>query len=220
MGMPALKRGPNQAAIIDEAFMQVLSEFVDAIVSDAGQAASHILDLSSQFLSSNAKSALQNFHDLYFGGEQIAASKEEMNREVDDLFEQAKLQLANDGAINSADLKMNEDDKAKQARLTLSGLQKQLEGIISLDEGIREKLVPVLTTMQFEDMIKHRLSHIREGWQKAAAASAAGERDFAKIAEDLAALCSSNEERKLYYNVVLGKEPPKGAAEDVLMFEI
>ena len=219
MGMPAHKIGPSQASIIDAAFLQILSDFVEAIVADAGQATSRILDLSSQFLSSNAKSALQNFHDLYFGGDQITTSKEEMNREVDDLFEQAKAQLASKGDVTAGDLKLNEDERAKQFRLTLSGLQKQLETIVSLDAGIREKLVPVLTTMQFEDLIKHRLAHIRDGWKKANDASAAGLKDFQAVADELAGLCSSNEERKLYYNVVLGKEPPQGAAEDVLMFE-
>lgn len=219
MGMPARMQGPSQAESLDDPFMAIMSDFIDIIIGDAGQAASRILELSSQFLSSSAKVALQNFHDLYFGGEKMNLNKEAVNREVDDIFDQVLTQVAAGHEVASCDITVHEDASTKQSRLMLSGLQKQLETIISLDSGIREKLVPVLTTMQFEDMIKQRLTHIRNGWQAVHKATVEGVKEFDDMAQELGTSLSSNLERKLYYSVVLGTEPPPGSENDGMVFE-
>lgn len=219
MGAPALKQGPQQLELIDDPFMNIMSTFAELIIADAGAAANQILEISSQFLSSSTKGALKNFHDLYFGSAKMTASKEDVNREVDDIFDQVSAQVAQGKEVADAEIIIKENAEAKQSRLLLSGLQKQLETIISLDAGIRKKLVPILQTLQFEDMIKQRLTHICTAWAATKTATDQGCEDFRKLAEDIGAGLSSAEERKLYYEIVLDTAPPDSGFEEVLMFD-
>ena len=170
---------------IDDAFLSIMRDWAEMTSVAAAGAVEMILRNSGEYLSSEQQKAVSDFHDLYFSDADVAASKEAMNREVDDIFDAVQADMAGGGA--PADLRaVKENDEAKRTRLSLSGVQKQLETIIQLETGLKEKLVPVLTSMQFEDAIKQRLQHMVEAWNFSLTSPPKSEAEVTAMAESIA----------------------------------
>lgn len=101
----------------------------------------------------------------------------------------------------------------------MSGVQKQLEGLITLNAGIKEQIIPALSSMQFEDAISQRIDHLLQGWKKI--------NDFLHnmtmldaepLARELAGICSSVEETESFYRLILDEEPPVGGEAERSIF--
>ncbi len=182
--------------LLDATFLELYEDLVKSAVDVAAQATQEVFQLSNGYLSQSANDMLKQFYALYFGDGEVAARKEKINQEVDDLFDQIQAQVNAGGEITLA-----ENDEAKKERLGLSGLQKQMEGLITLDKGIREKILPAMTSMQFEDAVRQRLNHLVAMWRA---------RPQVADAEKLATFCTSQAETAAYYKHVLHKPAPKG----------
>lgn len=182
--------------LLDETFLGLYEDLVKSAIDVAAQATQEVFQLSNGYLSQSANDMLKQFYALYFGDGEVAARKEKINQEVDDLFDQIQAQV-NAGA----EITLAENDEAKKERLGLSGLQKQMEGLITLDKGIREKILPAMTSMQFEDAVRQRLDHLVGMWRA---------RPKAEDAETLATFCTSHAETIAYYKHVLHKPAPQG----------
>jgi len=87
-----------------------------------------------------------------------------------------------------------------------------LEQVISLDDAIKLKLLPVVNSMRFEDMIRQRLTHIVTMWGLAIQAMQKDSGDFTPAAEEMAQCLTSKGERDIYYQRMLGVDAP--AVED------
>lgn len=181
---------------LDSAFLSVYGELAQGAMDVAAQATQEVFQLSNSYLSQSANDLLKQFYALYFGDGEVATRKEQINKEVDDLFDQIQAQVDAGCAVD-----VQENDAAKKERLGLSGLQKQMEGLITLDKGIREKILPAIYSMQFEDMVRQRLEHLVKMWQS---------RPKAEDAEVLATYCTSQSESKSFYTHVLHRPAPAG----------
>lgn len=194
---------------LDDLFLQIFEAMTAEVTKVSAAAAEQVLQLSGSFLSERAQKAVSQFHNLYFGSAAIEQSKIDVNADVDRLFDDIQGAVAkgqSDAAIHE-EVKENADLKA--SRLRLSGVQKELETLIRLDQGIRDRLVPVLTSMQFEDMVKHRLQNILSAWQSVVTGfDRDGILDVEMLCVEIEANLSSNQERELFYRLVLKKEPP------------
>jgi hypothetical protein len=202
---------------IDDSFLSILRDWAEMTSVAAAGAVEMILRNSGEYLSSEQQKAVSDFHDLYFSDADVAASKEAMNREVDDLFDAVQAEMAGGASANMSAVR--ESDDAKRTRLSLSGVQKQLETIIQLENGLKEKLVPVLTSMQFEDAIKQRLQHMADGWRLVLSSPPKTDADVTVMAEAIAKTLSSATERQAFYPNVLKRPAPKDVVDDLTLFE-
>jgi hypothetical protein len=208
----------GEVRLLDDAFLSIMKDWTELTTSCAEGAVASILKNSGEYLSTDQQRAVQDFHDLYFGDGDVTATKEAINREVDDLVDAIQNELAT-GADASKLKSLKEDEDAKRSRLSLSGVQKQLETIIQLETGLKEKLVPVLTSMQFEDAIKQRLSRMVQAWHLSLDATPETAQDVEVIGEQIAMTLGSAAERQAFYPNVLQREPPKDAIEDMSLFD-
>lgn len=207
---------------LDDLFLQILGSMIQDVVATSAASAEQVIKLSSGFLSEKAQKAVTQFHTLYFSSAAVEKSKADVNTDVDRLFDEIQGELAKgsgDEAIASA---VSENAELKEARLRLSGVQKELETLIRLDSGIQEKLVPVLTCMQFEDLMRQRLDHVMIAWQAIVEGMGPDEIvDVELLTIEVEANLSSVEERAQFYRIVLKKEPPEGGMESgSILFDV
>jgi len=209
-------------AELDAVFLAIVDSLLRDVIKHASGAAKRILNLSGEFLGETAQAALDDFHSLYFATDTLDDTKQKVNTDVDNMFDEIKQGVEDGKSSEQLAEEISEDDESKRARLALSGLQKQLESIVSLDKGIREKLVPVLSSMQFEDLITHRLSHIINSWELVT--NSLGNQDIsfdpAEVGQQIADMLTSQEERASYYKIVLKTVPPKGIDDSELWFNL
>ncbi|MCB9229536.1 MAG: hypothetical protein H6618_07990 [Deltaproteobacteria bacterium] len=205
---------------LDRMFTTILEESTRHIIGLTKKSTEFILDLSSHFIDEKATTTLQEFHDLYFGGEGgsdiLQKTAENVNIEVDQLISDLQSAMKEGKEINESSVEENEEEKFN--RLNISGLQKRLETIISLDAGIREQLVPVLHSMQFEDILTHRLNHITLIWKTILSHHDLTDHDA--IRESLSKIPTSVAERESFYRIVLKREPPPGIEQQKSLFDI
>ena len=212
------ERDPVQA--IDKTFIAILEDFADNIMALTKKATEYILDVSNSFMDERAQSTLQDFHELYFGNEtKLQTTANEVNAEVDHILDDLKEKINAGQVIGESDIDEGEAEKAN--RLSISGLQKRLETIISLDEGIKEKLIPVLHSMQFEDFLNQRLSHIKKIWNTIMDREDAGSSmDVEALKESLSKVPTSVVERESFYKIVLKQDAPGGITEQQSLVDI
>ena len=148
---------------LDRLFVGILEELADHARAHAAESARNVFNLSKGYLSDNASDAMEDFFNIYFSdSEHIEKSKEEVNKDVDDIFDEVQAIMDAGGDLSQFE-EIKEDEELRDVRMGLSSIQKQLESIIRLEEGIREKLMPVMVSMQFEDAMNQRLDHIITG---------------------------------------------------------
>ena len=207
---------PGQQAM-DGLTLQIFKDLCNEAKANAARSASQILEVSSTFLSKQTHDALSNFHKLYFD-EAMQEKKQKINDDVSDLFDQAQALMASGGA--SAVDGLTEDSERAKERIGVAHFQKQLEALITLNVDFKERLVPVLSSMQFEDAMNQRLSHIDFAWSKTITALANGEITFDGLAREVAGLLSSDAERQLYYPRVLKEDPPQGLGDQGIWLDL
>jgi hypothetical protein len=204
--------------LLDDTILSILNDWVGLTTSAAENAVAMILQNSSEYLSEEQQKAVSDFHALYFADGDLAANKQAMNREVDALFDAIQAEVAAGGDFKSLN-SIAESDDAKQERLSLSGVQKQLETIIQLETGLREKLVPVLTSMQFEDALKQRLGRMVDAWKASLEAPPATQDDIQVLGERIAKKLGSKAEREAFYPKILKRPAPKDLVDEITLFD-
>lgn len=189
---------------VDEYFLVIIQKMNELVLDTLSQAVESILGLSRLFLEEEAEQALQEFYQLYFSGnaEENNSDSQKVNDEVDRLMSQLEA-----GSLAEDDLKEDEEEKAR--RLGISGIQKRLETIISLDESLREKLAPVLTSMQFEDLTRHRLSNLEKVWTFVVREMAEPKNSLESLHDSISHILTSLDEAKQYYDCFENLEIPE-----------
>lgn len=208
----------SQDLNVDEVFLKLMTDWTLLSSHSAEQAVMKILNNSGEYLSDEQMKAVSNFHDLYFEDDEVSNSKEDMNREVDDLIDAIR-SGADESDIDAIAHRVDEDEDAKKTRLSLSGVQKSLETIIQLEDGLRDKLIPVLTSMQFEDTIKQYLNRLVFAWKTSIESGMDKPEDVAEVAERIAMRLGTQYEREVYYPRVLGQEAPEEEVEEITFLD-
>lgn len=191
---------------MDQTVVAILSELGIAAVNRAAHSTAAIFQVSSNYVTKPAYEALLGFYELYFSKhDPLDQQKVDVNAEVDALFE-AAVRAMNQGNIDA----VTEDESKKQERLALAALQKRLEGLIVLDQGIKQEILPAIASMQFEDAVRQRLSHVTTMWSKTFAqlATTPGDVSATELATEMGQLTSSVAESRSFYRLVLGQEAP------------
>jgi hypothetical protein len=191
---------------MDQTVVAILSELGIAAVNRAAHSTAAIFQVSSNYVTKPAYEALLSFYELYFSKhDPLDQQKVDVNAEVDALFE-AAVRAMNQGNIDA----VTEDESKRQERLALAALQKRLEGLIVLDQGIKQEILPAIASMQFEDAVRQRLSHVTTMWSKTFAqlATTPGDVSATELATEMGQLTSSVAESRSFYRLVLGREAP------------
>lgn len=204
---------------LDRVFYAILNDLVTEGVKNAAKAAEKILSVTENYLSVETYSCLKEFYNLYFSDSiTLQQKKDDINKNVDDLFEQAQKMFL-EGSQLTED-KLVETLNNEKDRLGLSGLQKKLESLITLEEGLKEKLIPILSSMQFEDSTRQRLDHILFGFaQLIKYMHPSSQKDLNKTALNIASNLSSIEETEIYYEKVMHDHPPSGLKSKGILIE-
>lgn len=202
----------NSVDAIDAAFLKVFDALAKDALTSVAKSSDEILSLSKNFLNQDVSEILEKFHDLYFG-DSDKSEQTEINSQVDDIFDQVKSQVDSNEKIS---ISIEESEEQTKKRLYLSGVQKQLEGLITLDSGIKEKIMPTIQNMQFEDAVRQRITHITDGWNLIRQTASPADLEEAK--RKIADLCCSKHETESYYGKVLGEPAPETTEESVLFF--
>ncbi len=190
---------------LDTAMITVIENMARVMTEITNQSVNEILKIATKFMDDTSRKALEDFHKLYFSGDDLSAKKDDINSDVDLLFEAIQKTLAEGGDTDN----IQESEEDKTVRLGLAALQKQLESIVQLDLGMREKLVPAIMSMQFEDATRQRLAHLVEVWKTAATHSGESVATIQNAVHEKAnAIFSSAVERGLYFPIVLQEPPP------------
>ena len=124
---------------IDEFFMGISSKYAQLVTSSAEESMSQVLSACTELVGENARTALEDFKKLYFGSDDIATQSTAVNDSVDDLFDQLQNQMANGQELSIDDSSGQIGEIESDNRMALSGLQKQLEQVISLGEDVTKQ---------------------------------------------------------------------------------
>ena len=208
----------------DQIFLGITKDMYQEVCNCARENVLQILELSKNFLAKDTHKSLKEFHDLYFGSGNNALKTETYNDDVSNFVEhlQKKMKegedLSNDFSNDSSPLKALE--LSEKDRLHLSQIQKQMESLITLDKSLKEKMSPILASMQFEDMMRQRLEHLERGYELACNLEAdPGADAIEAIVSELSELCSSQTETTEFYEEVKKEEPPTGIKPQGLVFK-
>lgn len=201
---------------IDEIFFKIMTELGGNAIKGASDCTDAIFKLSSNYVDKPAFEALKKFYDLYFCGGEFVDHKTTVNRDVDHMIDALQSKLS-----AGEDLDIEEDEDLKKHRLGLAGVQKQLEGLVTLNAGIKQQIIPALTSMQFEDAVNQRIQHILSGWMSInnALHTKNADDDVGDLAQSLADGCSSVEETEDFYKIVLEQDAPEGQHERSIFLE-
>lgn len=198
---------------MDKALVQIIEGITQLICQTSANCTKEVLKIAESYLEKNTHQTLEDFYALYFS-QKTEDDKNQINNEVDDLMNQAQASMAKGETVE-----LQVDPEKEKNRLALSAVQKELEGLITLEKDLRNKLAPVLSSMQFEDALRQRMEHIEFGWKHLS------EKNFDESSYDLELLksqMSSTEETASFYKIALNEEPPpedEGAQKSsVLLF--
>ena len=206
---------------LDEVFFGILAGINAEVIATTNKSVTIILDVSMNYLSSAAQDALTSFYSLYFGPGKAQTERVEVNQEVDSLFDQINADFAAGKTEGQVLENLKEDEERKKARLTISGFQKKLESLITLDNEVRGKLVPAMMAMQFEDLLRQRISRIEALWRSIFNVLAGGKDgsldSLREIGKDV--FLASHFERALYHKIVLGQDIGPAIEKNETWFE-
>lgn len=190
---------------IDNYFEKILVKLLTLAIETTGKCTQEVLKLSEECLDEKAHDTVSKFYNLYFS-DNLEKTKNEINQETDDLINQAMEQKE-----AGLDINIVSSQESEEKRLGLSSMQKELEGLITLDQGMKEQLMPVLSSMQFEDSVRQRLEHIIGGWKDIFFSGCNDQNINFKAIEKI---LSSVEETADFYQCVLKKDPPECAEKE------
>ena len=203
---------------LNDLFTKILGDLGAHAIDSAAACTNSVFNLSKEYMSKQAYESLRKFQQLYLKTTaEVDAQKNAINNEVDDIFEAAQANLK---AGKAADSDIVENEERKKERLGLAGLQKQLEGIITLDKGIRAEIVPAINSIQFEDAVRQRIDHLNRAWKDLLTQlqndpNGDPEPTLRKIGEYL----SSQDEKDPFYKLMFNEDAPEGEADRGVFLE-
>lgn len=197
---------------LHETVTHCLSEIQKAAIAHAQAKVQQIIEVSSCYLSQQNHEKLILFHKLYAekADEQQTAQLASAVDSTDSIFEQAQALMESGASQEEMLAGIEVDEEKDKERMQLSAFQKMLESIISLEEGIKEKFAPAMSSMQFEDEVRQILEHIIAMFQMI---SSSADREnvpaLTQLAEQMAQLISVQQERELFYRHIFHEAVPE-----------
>ncbi len=176
----------------------LLSKLAQNALNNISESAGKVLDVACIFFDKDVSKAIVDFHNLYSEHSHINDHKVAVNQQADDI-----LLAAQDPNFSLEPPKQDQAVHASE-QLELAKIQKNLEALIQQDEHIKQRMVPVMQCMQYEDLISNRIQRLISCWS--CLVSLLIDPDNANIPHTLQTLDSfqsSIDEHKMFYQYVL-----------------
>lgn len=197
------QRYDSQLNEFDSHFEQILCGLVDNLIVSVGESADQALTIASHFFDKDVSCLLTEFHNLYASNAELNDYKDDIHNEVDELLALAK----RDDFDPDAHKAKEADTGVSENRIALAALQKEMEALVTQDEKIKARIVPVLQSMQYEDVITNEMHRLLGSWQSIFTFLHAEEgTDYEQEIQTLFEWISNEEEIRLFYNNVLRRE--------------
>lgn len=191
---------------IDDLFINIIKDFSKKISTTISDSAGSLVDISSNYISKQSKDALSAFQKLYFGDAELAQFKEEINRGIDEIILSIQADKSATNTDESADL-LAEDDELIAKRTSLAAIQRDLEKIIVSNKETKAMVLPILESMQFEEILCKSLSESVAMWQLVVEnLNDTGDLTQEFVENELLPLIQQKEERQLFFEYVLQRE--------------
>lgn len=146
----------------DQLLLNIFNELSGELLHTVQSATQQILEMSANFLQDDVSDALQDFHALYEKNVELDTYKEAIAQNVDDIIQYIQNYEGDTSEI--PDLSSIDNEQLAASRLSLSNLQKDMEGLARLDQGVKDKVIPILHNMQFEDQLSANVLIISDIW--------------------------------------------------------
>ena len=142
----------------DNLSIKLLSALANNALGNISSSAGKMLDVACLFFDKDLSEALLNFHKLYLENSQLDEQKDDINQQADAIFEAAQ-------SNSAAQVNVNFNPDSQQKINELANVQKELEALIQQDAHIKQRMVPVMQCMQYEDLISNRIQRLIQCWQ-------------------------------------------------------
>lgn len=181
----------------DALWVKLLLSLSGSVVDNISQSAHQMLDIACQFFEKDVSDSLQDFQDLYLAHSELNDYKDAINRSVDDL-----LTLASAPDFKPADLA-----DESEAFTSLASLQKDLEAFVTQDQKVKDRLVPVMQSMQYEDIVVNQIQRLVKCWEYLiVVVNFSGETQYDYTIKKLYDLLSSEDEHRCFVACFLEKD--------------
>lgn len=141
----------------DDLSIKLLSALAGNALDNISTSAGKMLDVACLFFDKDVSESLLSFHKLYLENGHLDEHKDNINQQADEIFEAAK--------SSNIDSKINFDVESQKKITELANVQKELEALIQQDNHIKERMVPVMQCMQYEDLISNRIHRLILCWE-------------------------------------------------------
>jgi len=142
----------------DNLSIKLLSALANNALGNISSSAGKMLDVACLFFDKDLSEALLNFHKLYLENSQLDEQKDDINQQADAIFEAAQ-------SNSAAQVSVNFNPDSQQKINELANVQKELEALIQQDSHIKQRMVPVMQCMQYEDLISNRIQRLIQCWE-------------------------------------------------------
>jgi hypothetical protein len=230
------KKSSHTSALSFNAIDQLCFEALRDIIADARQG---LMDLSADVFASmstslddaSSKDALDHLMALY--GASLDQNQNEAspsaapdsvgtadhNDAVGDMVDLLQKKMASGEDISVEHLSGSAYDNHEA--VSLAEHQKKLESLILADDRLKQHIVPAMASMQIEDSINQRLSHIVDVWQSVVGLLERSDNgaDVEDVAKTLGKSCHSAEQANDYYGLVLETKAPEAIEKRSVFIE-
>ena len=143
----------------DNLSIKLFSQLAQNALNNISSSAGKMLDVACLFFDKDASSAILDFHKLYMEQSHLCEHKSAVNQQADDIFLAA--QDPNFSINDLAEHNEHQDTHSEE----LANIQKNLEALIQQDVHIKQRMVPVMQCMQYEDIISNRIQRLIQCWE-------------------------------------------------------
>ena len=140
----------------DERYLTIYKNLCKYMIDNVQVSVNKIIDLSEEFLEKDISGAINDFHKLYQNDGEIDGYKNSINQHVDRMIDVVR---TTDNELKlQKELDKIDDSELKVTRLSFSNLQKDIEALITLEADIKNKVMPIIMSLQFEEQIQAQSS--------------------------------------------------------------
>lgn len=141
--------------VLVTAIIKLQNEYSKMILGILDKSVNNLIHESVVILSDDDQANLQKFLNLYKVDLVILEQTNQINEEVDHIFEEAERQLQDEG-----DISIQETAAGRDKRLSLAGYQKHLEMQATIKDYIKSEISSFVLDLQCHDLIRQMVENI------------------------------------------------------------
>ncbi len=180
----------------DNLSIQLFSALAENAIDNISSSAGKMLDVACLFFDKDVSATLLDFQKLYIENSHLDHHKDSANQQADNILEAAM-------NANGEDPLIPEFDHHPEIE-KLANIQKELEALIQQDEHIKQRMIPVMQCMQYEDMVANRMKRLLKCWEyMVSILNSRQDRNITSTLSTFDSFLASEDEHKQFYNIVL-----------------